>query len=207
MIKGDLHIHSSFSFDSFLKPSVIINSALRKGLDFVAITDHNTIQGGLEASKATTSLKVIVGAEIKTEKGDILGLFLKKEIKSRKASEVMREIYQQGGIAILPHPFKKELKFCKDELVKFDALEINARMSHSSNERVVKLAKELGKKVVAGSDAHFSWEIGKGLNYLSSENMIKDSMISNIAKTEVNKSSCTNILFSYLTGKVRSHAT
>ncbi len=79
----DLHIHSKYSHDSYLSPPQIIKIAEKRGLDGIAITDHNTLKGGIETSKINNKddFIVIVGSEIKTEYGDVIGLFLNEEIK------------------------------------------------------------------------------------------------------------------------------
>jgi len=105
-MKLDLHIHSKYSSDGVLDPEKIVKIAIKRELNGVAITDHNTIIGGLKAKKyETEDFKVIVGSEISTEKGEIIGLFLKEEIKSKDVQEVVSEIKEQNGIIVIPHPF------------------------------------------------------------------------------------------------------
>ena len=84
-LKADLHIHSYYSVDGLLSPRKILLLARKKGINVVAITDHNTIKGGLKAKEFEKSIgiKVIVGAEITTDIGDIIGLYLAEEIKAR----------------------------------------------------------------------------------------------------------------------------
>ena len=79
----------------------------KKGLDGIAVTDHNSIKGAVEVVKqAPSEVYIIVGAEIKTTIGEILGLFLNEEISSSNPLEVIDEIRDQGGLIILPHPFR-----------------------------------------------------------------------------------------------------
>jgi predicted metal-dependent phosphoesterase TrpH len=160
----DLHIHSKYSFDSILEPKRIIKVAKKRGLDGIAITDHNTIKGSIEAKKINSNpdFLVIVGSEINTEIGDITGLFLKEEIKSRNSMEVIEEIKKQGGIVVLPHPFRGHK--LNDKLISaVDVIEsFNSRSGRIENEMSAKLAKRCNKPVIAGSDAHFSSEIGAG---------------------------------------------
>lgn len=158
----DLHIHSKYSFDSVLSIPKIIRLAKRRGLNGIAITDHNTIRGGLEAKSINSDpdFLVIVGAEIATEDGDVIGLFLKEEIQERYSDRVADEIHRQGGMVVLPHPYKGHA--LNDKLLKkVDLIEgFNARISEEYNENAVKLAREWNKPVIAGSDAHFAAEIG-----------------------------------------------
>jgi predicted metal-dependent phosphoesterase TrpH len=160
----DLHIHSHYSKDSLQSPRRIIEASLKKGLSGIAIVDHDTISGGLEAKEVNkTNLEIIVGIEIKTEFGDVVGLFLEKEVYSRNFFSLVQEIKDQGGLVMLPHPFKKhrlEPEFLKE----IDLIEVfNARLNKSLNDKAQDLAEEQKLPVVAGSDAHFHWEIGRGV--------------------------------------------
>jgi predicted metal-dependent phosphoesterase TrpH len=158
----DLHIHSRYSFDSLSNPKDIIRVAKKKKLNGIAITDHGTVQGSLEAKGVNNDpgFIVIIGSEIGTEVGDIIGLFLSTEIKSRKSLEVIEEIHRQGGLAVLAHPFKGHQ--LNEELVeKIDLIEgFNSRTRDIDNKKAVQLAERYKKPVIAGSDAHFLSEIG-----------------------------------------------
>ncbi len=160
----DLHIHSKYSFDSISEPAMIVKTAIRKKLDAIAITDHNTIRGGIEAVTCNKNhnLYVIVGAEILTDIGDIIGLFLYKEINSRHWKEVIGEIYEQGGIVILPHPFKSHNEAVLGEVAKrVDLIEIfNSRCTSWQNEKALHLAKTYKKSICVNTDAHSLSEIG-----------------------------------------------
>ena len=163
-MKYDLHIHSKYSHDSLLDPSKIIRIAIKRGLNGIAVTDHHSIQGGIEAKKANRDpdFEIIVGSEIKTEFGDILGLFLNEDVKSRKCSEVVEEIKDQGGLSVLAHPYRP---YNSPEKIihQVDYIEgLNARSKPWQNQRAQALASEFNKKVIAGSDAHFAFEIGRG---------------------------------------------
>ena len=158
---GDFHIHSKYSFDSIMSPKKIIKTAVKKNLDLIAITDHNTIKGGVEVKKASgNNIKVIVGAEIKTDIGDIIGFNLNNEIKSINWEEVLDQIKAQGGLSILPHPYRSH-KNIYEIAKKVDFIEVwNARSTIDQNEQAFNLAKKLKKKMLAGSDAHLYSEIG-----------------------------------------------
>ena len=162
----DFHIHSSYSMDSPLSPKSILKIAHSKGLGVIAITDHNTIRGGLQAkSIKQDSVRIIVGSEVNTDFGDLIGLFLSEEIESRKFEEVVDEIKNQDGIVVLPHPFRRK-RFPSSELLRgVDIIEgVNARTSEKLNLAAGRLAKELKKPMIAGSDAHFSFELGRVWN-------------------------------------------
>lgn len=168
-LKFDLHIHSEYSHDSSLKIGSIIKRAKKMGLDGVAITDHEEFRGAEIMDKMAKDFIVIKGEEIDTEYGDIIGLFLKKKIKTKKFIEVITEIRKQNGIVILPHPAKFHI--LSDEVLKeVDIIEVfNARLGDRENEMAEMLAKKKGKAVVAGSDAHFLVEIGNGVVVIESK--------------------------------------
>ena len=163
----DLHIHSRYSFDSLLKPAQIIDVARKNGLDGVAITDHNTIQGALEAKAyAGGNVIVIIGAEINTEEGDVVGLFLSKDINSRRFEEVVNEIHSQGGIAILAHPNKRKKIINLNIFGQLDAIEGFNSRNPEHNVEARNIAAQYNLPAVAGSDAHFAFEIGKAKTIL-----------------------------------------
>ena len=166
-MKYDLHIHSKYSSDGVLDPEKIVKIAAKRGLNGVAITDHNTIIGGLKAKNyETEDLKVIVGSEISTERGEIIGLFLKEEIKPGNVQEVISEIKEQNGIIVLPHPFdalRHSAFQPTDEDAKFiDCIEgFNSRcVFQEYNKKAVEFAMRHHLATTAGSDAHFANEIG-----------------------------------------------
>jgi len=148
----------------------------RKGLRGIAITDHDTIEGGRTAkeiiqAQGCKDCIIIVGTEIKTEIGDIIGLFLTREIHSRRSLDVIDEIHSQGGLSILAHPFrtpyilhargKKTANYEATLIQQIDLIEIaNARSKPSENLMAMDLALRYHKPVSAGSDAHFPPEIG-----------------------------------------------
>lgn len=161
-MKADLHIHSKYSYDSLLHPKKILKTAKKRGLDIIAITDHETIRGGVETFKLNSDADflVIIGCEVNTEVGDIIGLHLNEEIKSRNSIEVIEEIKSQGGYVILPHPYRGH-KLQEVPFQKIDAIEVfNSRSTLEQNTNALRLARELQKPFVAGSDAHFASEIG-----------------------------------------------
>ena len=178
----DLHIHSKYSFDSLLSPRTILKVAKKKGLTGIAVTDHNTIRGGLEVRKINKDrdFTVIVGSEIQTDIGDIIGLCVNEEIKSRISIEVIEEIKDQGGYVVLPHPFRGH-KLNQYIIELSDAVEVfNGRSTAEENFKALELAKRYNKPFTAGSDAHFASEIGNGrisLHIASSKGVKKGSLI------------------------------
>ena len=157
----DFHIHSKYSYDSLQSPKRIVRIAEKRGLHGIAITDHDTIKGALEAQKFNKSIYVIIGSEIKTERGDVIGLFLNEEIASKHFDDVVYEIKSQGGLVVLPHPYKKNRDIPNELLRKVDLIEtLNGRLSPDLNYKAHILAKNNGMPIIGGSDAHISASIG-----------------------------------------------
>ena len=95
-LRIDLHVHSLYSGDGVMTPQQIVNRARAVGLDGVAVTDHDTIRGGIEVKRLESgNLFVIVGAEIMTDAGEVIGLFLKEEIQERTLERVVEAIRSQ----------------------------------------------------------------------------------------------------------------
>lgn len=161
----DLHMHSRHSFDGLMSPAHMIALGKRRGLSGIAVTDHNTIAGGLEAAARNNdpSFLVIVGSEVVTEVGDILALFLTKEIRSQRSLDVVDEIHDQGGIAILPHPYNQHQDLTSALFAKLDGVEIyNGRDKRDySQQAYAEIAEPFGLATMANSDAHLYWEIGR----------------------------------------------
>lgn len=169
-MKVDLHIHSKYSTgDGVLAPRDIVRIARRRGLNGIAVTDHNTIRGGQEAKQyENAEFKIIVGAEIMTEKGEIIGLFLSQEVMSRNFEEVIAEIKAQGGIVVVPHPFdrlrRSAFRITADYVALVDAIEgFNSRcIFQKYNRKACEFAVQYNLPAVGGSDAHYANEIGLG---------------------------------------------
>jgi predicted metal-dependent phosphoesterase TrpH len=164
-MKFDLHVHSSRSHDSRASIRTIVEHARKRGLAGFAITDHGLPPPqGLEELAAESCIWIIRGSEIRTEIGDIIGLFISKPIKSSKAEGVIGEIHDQGGVAVLAHPFKYARSYPSPALEGIDAIEIvNARwkdLGRFNGKDEVNRILSLVKGRSAGSDAHFAFEVG-----------------------------------------------
>jgi predicted metal-dependent phosphoesterase TrpH len=169
IMKFDLHIHSKYSPDGNLDPEAIVRIARNRKLSGIAITDHNTIRGSQEAQKyATGDFNVIIGAEIQTDAGEIIGLFLSREIKSYKMMDVIHEIKSQAGIVVVPHPFDRmrhaAFHITGEYVRLIDAIEgFNARcIFQRYNQEAQEFAARYKIPVIGGSDAHYANEIGLG---------------------------------------------
>jgi predicted metal-dependent phosphoesterase TrpH len=166
-MKYDLHTHSKYSNDGWMEIETMVKAAMARGLSGIAVTDHNTIKGGLEAQKFSgDDFEVIIGSEITTDRGEVIGLYLSDEILSNQYLEVIDEIKDQDGLVLAPHPFDSlrgnGIKPDENDVNLIDLVEIlNARCFNTEyNEKAARYAEKYKLKVFAGSDAHFSWELG-----------------------------------------------
>lgn len=169
----DCHCHTIYSkhwfwgFDSLNTPKEMIRAAIKKGLNGLAITDHNTVKGSLVAKKNAKNYKnfvIITGAEIRTKFGEIIGLGIKEDIPMRLSiEETIEKIHDAGGIAVAPHPFGKYLfkKSVGEKIKMVDAVEVyNSTLTKVANTKALIISKKFKKPRTAGSDAHSIREIG-----------------------------------------------
>ncbi len=176
-MKYDLHVHTNYSPCASLKPEVLLKIAKKKvGLDGIAITDHNTIKGAIKVSKLNKDkdFEVIVGSEVYTNRGHLLGLYLTEDVKEWDFFSAVEKIHRQGGIAIIAHPFDifPRLRFKKNgvDLGLLDAVECNnGRLFYFTNKKALRFAEENKMAKVAGSDAHFSFELGRAYTVFDGE--------------------------------------
>ena len=164
MIKCDLHIHSKYSFDSMADPKKIIDLALKRGLQCVAIADHGNINGSVEANNYAEDnnlpILIIISQEVKSKFGDILGLNIKESIPEHLVpKDAIARIHEQGGLAIIAHPFGLWCDF-KDNLENYldviDGIEILNASVFKGNEIAKTFAQKHSLAFTAGSDAHFA---------------------------------------------------
>lgn len=159
----DLHVHTTYSKDGFCSVAEAVKVGRAKGLDGIAITDHNSIKGHDEAKKLSRhDFLVIPGVEITSADGHILGLGVKELVpRDLPASETVERIREQGGIAIAAHPFALGRKPSLVYKAKFDAIEVfNSRAPFLSNPLARRFAEKNHLSMTAGSDAHFPDEVG-----------------------------------------------
>lgn len=167
-MKYDLHVHTSYSKKcGYTNPKNAIKAAIKSGLDGIAITDHDTIKGAIQAKEYSLGFfDVIIGSEITTNRGEIIGLFLSEDIESNKFESVISEIKNQNGLAVVPHPFdalRKSAFHPETEDVKMlDGIEsFNSRcILKKYNDIAENFANKYNLMKTAGSDAHFLHEIG-----------------------------------------------
>jgi predicted metal-dependent phosphoesterase TrpH len=169
-LKVDMHTHTEYSPDSRTPVKTQAAAIKAAGLDVVCATDHNTIEGALRLREIADGFRVVVGEEISTRDGDMIGLFLEKAVpRDLSAEETIARIHDQGGLVSVPHPFSRNRLFhirraALDRVWKdVDCIEIfNAREAFTrDNLRAAAFAKEKNIPGAVGSDAHRAREIGK----------------------------------------------
>lgn len=169
MLKADLHVHTSYSPDSVSSPEKIIHRCLEIGINCLAITDHDSIAGALEV-KRIAPFTVIIGEEVMTTRGEIIGFFLTEQIPPRLSpEETVARIKAQGGLVCIPHPcdrFRTQSRLRRHALERImpdiDLIEVfNSRtLLLRDSACALKLAQSHRLPVTAGSDAHTLQEIG-----------------------------------------------
>jgi predicted metal-dependent phosphoesterase TrpH len=169
----DLHVHTSASFDSLAAPRSVVRAAASRGLTHIAITDHDRIEGAMEARDLAVleapELTVIVGQEIRTRHGDLIGVFLDEPIPSGlEVTDAIAAVRAQGGLVGIPHPFDRfRGSLLNDSRMDAVAAQVDWVESHNArimvgngNQRAAEFAIDHGLPGVAVSDAHSVIEVG-----------------------------------------------
>jgi predicted metal-dependent phosphoesterase TrpH len=167
-MKADLHAHTHFSRDALTSVETFARRYHEAGIDVVAVSDHNNIDGAL-AVREIAGFRVIVAEEIKSSEGEIIGLFLQETVrKGLTPEDTVRAIREQGGLVLIPHPYDRvrrsplreeaALRIMKD----VDIIEVfNSRTVFQADlDKSRRLAEEHGKLMSAATDAHTPWEVG-----------------------------------------------
>jgi len=189
MIKLDLHIHSQYSEDAVGSLKDIIKSLKKKGLQGMAITDHNTVEGSLKAVKiAPKDFIIIPGIEISTSDGHMMALNVEKNIsRNLSIQETIEKIIDQGGTPIVPHLFRNMSGIKKEKLntihKRINAIEVfNACSMPKTNLKIVKIAKELNLGGTGGSDSHDPAYAGYAYTIVDTTDINTDTILSEINK-------------------------
>jgi predicted metal-dependent phosphoesterase TrpH len=195
---ADLHTHSRASFDSLASPASMLRTAASRGLTHLAITDHDRIDGALEARRIAAdiapSVTVIVGEEIKTLDGDLVALHLTEAVPpGLPADEAIAVVRAQGGLIGIPHPFDRfRGSLLRDERMedlvdRVDWVEAhNARIAvGKGNQMAAELAVSHGKPGIAVSDAHSAFEVGVAYTVLDGDLSTADGLRAALANAEL----------------------
>lgn len=163
----DLHLHSRYSHDGRSTLEELIERCAECGLDRIALTDHNTVEGALALAEIAPDL-AIVGEEAKTREGEVIGLFITRRLPPyMRAEDVMDMIHEMGGLTYVPHPLDRHRSNFSAERIaelagRIDIIETyNAWCEPAENQAAARLAKDLEKVSATGSDAHAASELGR----------------------------------------------
>lgn len=168
-VRVDCHLHTLASGDSVLTLDQLAERTGQAGLDVVCITDHNVTSAAVTAAEGDLGVRIIIGEEIRTARGDVIGLFLTERIPYvLPLAEVVSRIRAQGGLVYAPHPFDPARSslggvlpgMCADGSV--DIIEVfNAKISdQAQNDQAASVANTFGLPGGAGSDAHDAPGVG-----------------------------------------------
>ena len=176
MGKADLHLHTDFS-DGLHSPRQVVQAASKAGLQIIAVTDHDTMEGAFRAREYSLrrpdlGIQVILGEEVSTQNGHVIGLFLNQFIPARlSAKRTVELIHRQGGIAVLAHPFHfytgtagehpRAVELLSE--IPFDGMETvnhGDALSFWSNRKAAKIIGRHRLAPIGCSDAHNSRFIG-----------------------------------------------
>ncbi|UCE90945.1 MAG: PHP domain-containing protein [Methanobacteriota archaeon] len=175
--KADLHTHTKYSGmskirfmrfpDAVSEPADVVRAAERRGLDVVCVTDHDTTEGALKAARVRADVEVVVGEEVSSAGGEILGLFVTEAIpRGLSPEETIDRIHEMGGVAVAPHPFSSHCSSVEERLfeLKLDAVEMfNAfHRDGYANDLAQRICRHLPVARTGGSDAHAPMMVGDG---------------------------------------------
>lgn len=204
VVKAEFHVHTNFSNDSMLNKYLILLMCKIRQIGLLAITDHNEIEGALQVKSFLNkyNIEVIVGEEIMTSCGEIIGLYLTDKIEpGLSVEETIKKIKAQNGIVYLPHPYdekryKTVLNHKMQEEYKeyFDFMEIhngrNINMQFSDKQK--ELQEKMKVNEIIGSDAHTFIELGR--NYIEMELPTRENIIECVGKGVFHKKECIRVV-------------
>ena len=185
----ELHCHTIASMDGLIPFDSILDTAAKLSLDALAVTDHDTLEGAVEvqrlARERQVPLEVIIGEEKTLDDGShLIGLFLQRAIHSADLAGAIREIEDQGGLCLIPHPFRRKDGLLRDGL---DRLELfagrvagfelfSAKCSHEENRRAAELLSQTHLGPFGGSDAHYECDLGECVNEIANVGDVRASV-------------------------------
>ncbi len=166
-MKIDLHIHSTHSYDGTATPREIARRCNEAGLAGFAITDHNSLEGTIEALSVgrEEGLVVVRGLEVSTSEGHVLAYGVRDDVRpARSIDETIEAIHAAGGIAVAAHPkrFPSGMGLKRALEAGFDGIEaMNGGSSRRGNHAALRAAERQGVPTTGGSDAHRLTDVGK----------------------------------------------
>lgn len=211
-MKLETHVHTRYSHDSILCLYILYLMCKIKGINSIAITDHNTIKGAVKfkekfgtrvkAKGKKKGIQVIIGEEIMTSDGEVIGLYLTEEIKpGMTPDKTIAAIIEQGGVVYIPHPYDDKRH---KTVMNFEDIQRNRRyidciecfngrnISEEYGVKQTMISEQLGLTKVIGSDAHTMIEIGR--NYMEVHEFTdKDGFIKAISSATFTKKQCLKL--------------
>ena len=192
MLSVELHTHSSLSYDGRDPVDLLLEQAAAVGLDAIAITDHDELDASLEAVEKAPEygLVGISGMEVTSAAGHVLAFGIDELIPAGLSfDETLDRIRDQGGVAVVPHPFQKSRHgvaphISRDQLASADAIEVyNSRLlTGLANRRAEKFAAKRGLPMTAGSDAHISEMVGQAITEVATEERDPETILDAIVE-------------------------
>lgn len=175
--KADTHMHTTYS-DGIMSPEEMIDYiADHTDLSVIAITDHDTAEGAFVAQayakRHTPQLEVIIGQEVTTRQGDVVGLFVTSTLPAfETAHEAIAAIHAQGGLAVAVHPFSRlstlnNMKGLGTKIFELplDAVEVRNGFPSNliANPMSTYLNRQWGQRLaeLGGSDSHVPFTVGQ----------------------------------------------
>jgi len=171
MPRLEFHCHTRFSRDSLTEIGPLLAACRKKGIDRLAVTDHNTFAGALVAKRLDPE-RVLVGEEILTTEGELLAVYLKEEVPpGLTPEETIALLRAQGAFISVSHPFdwSRRGSWRPESLARIaplvDAIEVfNSRcLSPFANQKAQAFAEIHGLPGTVGSDAHTLFEVGRAV--------------------------------------------
>jgi len=191
VLSVDPHTHSAASYDGRDPVELLLRQAAIVGLDAIAVTDHDEIEASLEAVERAPEhgLVAIPGMEVSSADGHVLALGVDRLVPAALPfAETVERIHQQGGIAVVPHPFQEArsgvlANISREELTIADAIEVyNSRLlTGRSNRQARAFADERGLPMTGGSDAHICEMVGQALTHVDAAEPTADAILEAIA--------------------------
>ena len=191
----DLHCHTSASFDSLASPEAVVKAAAERGLSYLAITDHDVIDGAMRARDAAPhGLTVIIGEEIRTADGDLVALFLDRAVPpGLPAADTVAAVREQGGVLGIPHPFDRfRGSMLNDPRLEATAAQVdwieayNARVvGGTGNARAAAFARDMHLPGIAVSDAHSVLEVGVAYTIVDGDPSTPEGLLAALTNVEL----------------------
>jgi len=213
-MKFDLHVHSDHSKDSKSSHDDILEVACKRGLEGLAICDHDTVEGGLACEKRAMELgfeiTVIPGVEVTSSKGHILVLGVRENIESLLTpEETIHRARKLGGTVIIPHPFKQSSHGIGSfKGLDIDAVEVfNSRcLFNNANRKAAIEAERLGIPGVAGSDSHIPEMVGQAYTEIEASENTLEAVLRAIREGKVapaGKNTPTPVILEQMSGSAK----